>query len=735
VAFTDRVLRAQKLAYGFAGTLGALLRPAPESATKPASVNVAPVAPRRDPSKIESRRLKRRGKIHTTTRRVRTRWYLGDDETALQNAERGSLLRACQLIDAMRSDGLIRALTEIRSNGLIKLPIEFSGDPALCKELNGDPEKNDDGLFWQLAPSNEQARIIRWGINLGAGVGYIVANDDDPLGDGILQCLDPHHIRVETSGPNQGRMWYQTDDEGEEEITPGDGRWFVYYPYGKHRFWLEGAWIAAAEAWLTKKDARLQRNAWGRRLAAGIVHWKAPHASSDRQRGAMRDLFASLTEPPIAVTKKDAQDKGWELDFQESTGRGYDVWKQERAEANEEICIIYTGSPVNVYGTPGFAAGDIQQTVSHTFVESNGKTWSETITSDLLMPFGERRGAIAISASWKTKRASDKKAEGEALMTFGGGVTSTNASLAPYGKRLKVDALVANNGLEIENTPDNKSADAAQIFGYHIDEGVVTLNDVRDNLGLERLDKFGDLTAPKFKAQLGNADVTSPDPIVATSLSIDPKFALDNSDDDTPDHRAVLAESMTKYRVEMCEHGNRRCPVCGVERERGVIGVDPAGKPIWKIAWRPYTKRSIRFVPQTFSNIPIQIERPIGSVRTGVDEYGAKWSNTMTAHYGDIPGTIGNDGEPIDFYLSGKPVGQTVFILEQLTSDGKPDEYKLFLGFPSAESVIDCYLAHVPRPELIGNILEMPIDVLTGICGNAPITRALSAIVREHANA
>jgi hypothetical protein len=105
----------------------------------------------------------------------------------------------------------------------------------------------------------------------------------------------------------------------------------------------------------------------------------------------------------------------------------------------------------------------------------------------------------------------------------------------------------------------------------------------------------------------------------------------------------------------------------------------------------------------------------------------------MSAHYGEIPGTVGNDGDALDFYLAEKPKGQTVFILEQLTPDKKLDEYKLFFGFSDVEDVIDCYLAHVPRPELIGEILAMPIDVLTGLCGNAPITRGLSAIVREHA--
>jgi hypothetical protein len=701
VAFSDQFARAQKLAYGFAGALGALLRPnnAPEVnpiATGPIAnknpvpgpyrANVAPPntpTPKRGLNRIESRRLKRRGRIHATTRRIRTRWYPGDEETALHLAEQGNLLRACQLIDAMRSDGLIRALTEIRSNGLIKLPVEFSGDPSLCKELAGDPDNNDDGLFWQLAPSNEQARIIRWGINLGMGIGYIVASDDDPLSDGTLQCLDPHHVRVVTTGPDQGRMFYMTDDGGEEEIIEGDGRWFVYYPYGKHRFWLEGAWFAAAEVWLNKKDARLQRNAWGRRLAAGIMHWKAPHASSDRQRNQMRDQFASLTDPPIVVTKKDSQDKGWDLDYQESTGRGYDVWKQERTEANEEICIIYTGSPVNVYGTPGFAAGDIQETVSHTFVESNGKTWGEAVTDNLLAPFAERRGAIGIRASWKTTRASDKKTEGEALSAFGTGINTANAALKDYGKRIKIDPQVAQNGMEIEDL----------------------------------------ITAMPTAAPLSIAPVFVP------------SVVADDSDEPTPDHRAILAESMTKFGAEVCEHGKRnRCPVCGVERDRELVGKNPDGSLKWKTAWRPIIElRAIQFIPQSYCNIPIKIERPIGSLRTGTSPDGSKWSVTMSAHYGEIPGTVGNDGDALDFYLAEKPKGQTVFILEQLTPDKKLDEYKLFFGFSDVEDVIDCYLAHVPRPELIGEILAMPIDVLTGLCGNAPITRGLSAIVREHA--
>lgn len=685
---------------------------------------------------------RRKGRIHVSPRRVRTRWYPGDEEQALYLAEQGNLTRACQLIDAMRSDGVIRSLLEIRSNGLIKLPVNFDGDPELCRELEGDPAQNDDGLFWHLAPSNEQARIIRWGIQLGMGIGEIV--DEDGSGDGVLHCLDPHHVRVVTSGPDQGRMFYQTD-EREEEIIFGDGRWFGFFPYGQKRFWIEGTWYAAAGAWLSKRDSRLQRNTWGRRLAAGIMHWKAPHASSDRQRNRMRDLFASLTDPPIAVTKKDSNDKGWELDYKEAQGQGYRVWTEDRTEANEELAIIFTGSPINVWGTPGFAAGDIQATVSHTFVEGNGKTWGEAVTDHLLAPLAERRGALAVRASWQTARATDKKTEGEALTAFGNGWKVANDAAAPYNKRVNISDFAAKFGINLEQLPDHKDTSAAQIYAYHIESGAVTLNDVRENLGMARDPALGNMTAAEFKAKI-DAEHNPPPDAVANPAVI-PAFAdePENPEDEpTPDHRAALADMMTKCRLETCEHLKKnRCWICGIERDRGVT-LDPTGKAVWKLAWRPITESAVRTMREMsrwyarylaramtitstdYRGVPVRIEYPAGSVRVGPG-----WSTVMSAHYGEIPGTLGNDGDPLDVYLAKNPMGDVVHVLAQLDADGALDEYKLFLGFATPEDVIDCYLAHVPRPELIGEMFAVPLDILRGLCGDGPVTRAITAFVHE----
>lgn len=54
-----------------------------------------------------------------------------------------------------------------------------------------------------------------------------------------------------------------------------------------------------------------------------------------------------------------------------------------------------------------------------------------------------------------------------------------------------------------------------------------------------------------------------------------------------PNHAADLAADMTARQVEACQHGrSNRCPLCGIERLRGIEGVGPDGAPIWKVAWR-----------------------------------------------------------------------------------------------------------------------------------------------------
>ena len=90
----------------------------------------------------------------------------------------------------------------------------------------------------------------------------------------------------------------------------------------------------------------------------------------------------------------------------------------------------------------------------------------------------------------------------------------------------------------------------------------------------------------------------------------------------------------------------------------------------------------------------ISIENPKGSIRSGTAPDGTKWSNTLACDYGDIRGTKGPDGDPVDVYLSDHPEKGAVFVIDQIDPKTKKfDEHKVMYGFDSVEEAKKAYLA------------------------------------------
>ena len=91
----------------------------------------------------------------------------------------------------------------------------------------------------------------------------------------------------------------------------------------------------------------------------------------------------------------------------------------------------------------------------------------------------------------------------------------------------------------------------------------------------------------------------------------------------------------------------------------------------------------------------VTIENPKGSVRSGVDSDGERWSTTMNNTYGYIRGAIGVDGDHIDVYLSNDIDnwnGEKVYVIDVYNLDGSFDEHKVMLGFNEAATAREDFL-------------------------------------------
>lgn len=113
-----------------------------------------------------------------------------------------------------------------------------------------------------------------------------------------------------------------------------------------------------------------------------------------------------------------------------------------------------------------------------------------------------------------------------------------------------------------------------------------------------------------------------------------------------------------------------------------------------------------------FGKLPITIEYPRGSYRTGFDKEGNEWKRKMYCHYGFVPKSVGEDDEEVDVYL-GEHLTSRVYIVTQVRQDtGAFDEFKCMLGFQNREEAEAMYRKHFPENWKIGDIFESTVTDL-----------------------
>lgn len=136
---------------------------------------------------------------------------------------------------------------------------------------------------------------------------------------------------------------------------------------------------------------------------------------------------------------------------------------------------------------------------------------------------------------------------------------------------------------------------------------------------------------------------------------------------------------------------------------RTMIGGDPT--PAQAASGR-YPKERM-----AWQGLTIAIEHPEGTVREGVDETGKAWRTVFRFAYGEILGTTGLDGDPVDVFIGSYPDAPEVYIVQQMRRKrwDEPDEQKCMINFGSIDEAKAAYLGHYDDPRFFGGITAMPV--------------------------
>lgn len=370
------------------------------------------------------------------------RWYLADIEQAQRAADAGDLSRVAQLMRSCRGDGVIAGVSSTRTDGLVRLPKRFRGDPEMVGmlELGGDSVHS---VFDAMCPPSEIAALAWDGVTMGVGIAELlpVAGREYP----VLVRLEPEFLQYRWVE----NRWYYRSIAGLLPITPGDGRWVLHIPGGRLYPWNFGQWRALANSFIRKTHAALYKDSWESKLANPARVAVAPQGAAEAQKISwFRKVMAWGVNTVFGMTP------GYDVKLIESNGRGHEAWEKTIDRCDRESIIALAGQVVTTDGGAGFSNSDIHRSIRADLIQSTADQLAHTINTQVIPPwviqrFGEDSLAGSPCIAWDVTPPKDLATEANSLLAVANAIKGLSEALAMHETRLDVATVCSRFGVPI----------------------------------------------------------------------------------------------------------------------------------------------------------------------------------------------------------------------------------------------------------------------------------------------
>jgi phage gp29-like protein len=390
-------------------------------------------------------------------------WDVSSVRSALQSLEGGSFLAASQLCDAMDLDDRISGVMDTRVRALLGLDQEW-GDPDKDAESEDPTVQQFRDVFPQIFPRPQLAELLRWGIRIGVGLGELVWFDKAGKYTPTPR-LKVWHPQFLTFRWDTRSFWVTTQQAGNVEVTPGDGRWILYTPHGEQRGWMHGLVRPLSLPFLIRqyanRDSARYSEAYGMPVKQAIVPMGAQPEDKTR---FLEEIAALATESTISTPQEDGgpgqPSRKFDFKFHELVGKGHEVFTAQVARANTDIAISILGQNLTTEaGTQGshgaYAASKVHERVRGDVLEFDAETIAACLREQGLRAWSVANlGAVEPPEfHWITDAPEDQGAKTLALSQLGDAFDKFDTAQVPIDKR----QLAETYGLPLM-TPEEEAA-------------------------------------------------------------------------------------------------------------------------------------------------------------------------------------------------------------------------------------------------------------------------------------
>ena len=360
---------------------------------------------------------------------------VGAVKSALYELEQGIFTRSAQLVDAMGRDDRIGAVLRTRIQGLLGSELEF--EPRGDGRRGRRAVKDVEGWFWKAYPEDQLSELLHWGLTLNAGIGELIWTRTERRWEQKLKVWHPQFLWWDWASRT-----YKLQTEGDlVEVTPGDGKWILFTPYGYERGWMRSLVRAVALPWLIRQWARRDWARWSEVHGLPIKKAKVPSKAPQAEKDAFWDELRDLSGEGLIQVPQNEQGYGYDLELLEAKADTWEGFQELLSECSTAISIAVLGQNLTTEVKGGSrAAASVHDEVRQDLKEYDAETLSTCLRDQGLVPWARWNlgdPELAPYPCWKTDPPRDQKAEGESLETLGKAVLALqNAGIPVDGVKL-----------------------------------------------------------------------------------------------------------------------------------------------------------------------------------------------------------------------------------------------------------------------------------------------------------
>lgn len=437
-------------------------------------------------------------------------------------ASQGDLRLAAELCDWLIGDGKVQGDLKIRTGTLLGLPITF--EPGSGRRKGAAIKALEGGDWIASYPEVDVKQLLNWGALLGVGLAQNLWVERDGRVIPRIKVWHPRFLRQDLQ-----RRWLlrvaskSGTGETEIQITPGDGTWWLYTPEGSSQPWMHGAWRAIAR-WVLLKSYTVPDwgNASGRN--AGTYVGDAPPGAKKEDRRAFAEDLADVGRDAAIVPPP-----GYKLALLQSTAKN-DTYERQVEVANREITYTLHGHNMTSEQGGSFAKAIALNGVRLQVLASDSEGFATATHDGGLTWYCEFNGfggkESAPWARYEAKPPEDLEAKGKAYEALGRGAQA----LTDAGVPIDTAILAEQHGIPVRVVEAEDDQAKGQLYKYHFDFGIITINEARARLGLPAI-PGGDVPA-KLIQQPGDGEDGGTSKNETNDDTVDTSDDEDGQDDD-----------------------------------------------------------------------------------------------------------------------------------------------------------------------------------------------------------